>query len=59
MLPQDQLRPLRKLREHLAKAIVEYDRHIPQAKGKWLADLERHRAWHYRILADLAHLPHA
>jgi hypothetical protein len=58
-MPEDHLRPLRKLRKDLADAIVEYDRHIPHADGDQLADLLHHRAWNYEILADLARLPHA
>jgi hypothetical protein len=58
-MQQDQLRPLRELREHLARAIDEYNRHIPHADGEWLADLNRHRTWNLSILAELARLTHA
>jgi hypothetical protein len=56
-MQQDQLKPLRELRKHLADAIVEYDRHIPKADDEQRAKLQRHRTWHYQILADLPRLP--
>jgi hypothetical protein len=58
-MPQDQLKPLRELRKQLADAIVQYERHIPTAKGKWRTDLLWHRDLHLRILADLTRLPDA